>query len=210
MRERPILFSGPMVRAILAGTKTQTRRVIKPQPPSSIQSKFPYPQIRGDSLLFCESSKAGDIFPCWKYSIRVPFEIGMQLWVRETWCDVPATGGCERKHPTDGYTGVRYQTTWDRSHGTHWRPSIFMPRWASRITLQITTVRAHLLQDICEEDAMAEGVEAVSVADVPRNAVWTARQDFAQLWDKINGNRPGCGWASNPLVWVISFRKVDQ
>jgi hypothetical protein len=83
-----------------------------------------------------------------------------------------------------------------------------MPRWASRITLEIVDVRCQRLQEIKEDDAVREGVDAVSQDDVPRQASWTRRQDFAQLWDRLNGKR-GFGWKVNPVVWVIEFKKVD-
>jgi hypothetical protein len=174
MTDRPILFNGPMVRAILDGRKTQTRRVVKMPP-------------------FDPCDQGLDIHAIVNIEQCPHGVVGDQLWVREAFmvnedeiayaATDQALVGCEK-----------------------WKPSIHMPKHLSRITLEIVGVRVERLQDISEADAMAEGVEAVSIADVPRNAVWSARQDFAQLWDRING--PG-SWDANPWVWVIGFRKIQ-
>lgn len=163
MTERPILFSGPMVRAILDGRKTQTRRVAK------------------------DRDK-----PC-KYGIA-----GDRLWVRETWQSAAAMGVC---HASDDYFVYRAtDPDWETCEGWQWRPSIFMPRKASRITLEITDVRAERLQDITNKDARAEGLARGTV--YPR--MW-----FEDLWDSINAKR-GFGWDVNPFVWVITFKKVGS
>ena len=148
-KERPIIFSGPMIRAILEGRKTQTRRIVKP---NCLSKLSPY-------------GRTGD-----------------RLWVRETWGHNPEGPGYVYR--SDGDFDMKF-------HGDRWRPSIHMPRWASRITLEVTGVRVERLQDINEEDALAEGVEHA----------------FRSLWESING--PG-SWDANPWVWVVEFRRVSD
>jgi len=209
MKSKPILFSGPMVRAILAGTKTQTRRIIKPQPPAwcvyaGISEMTPPGQweFRGPH----NNQSAAKFIPC----PYLPMS-ETTLWVRETHAIVPRTAYWHDRdipHREHGYDWAIYREGWERSPPCKWRPSIHMPRWASRISLAIKSMRCQLLQDISEEDAIAEGVQSVSVKDVPRNAAWSARQDFSQLWDKINGKRPGCTWVANPWVWAVTFSRL--
>ncbi|MDT3707447.1 MAG: hypothetical protein ROZ09_11515 [Thiobacillus sp.] len=209
MKEHPILFSAPMVRALLAGTKTQTRRVVKVQPadlwpdgvecssaarglfrvlPSDVQAN-----IGARGLMYAAGCQSVGPIAC-------PYgQPGDRLWVRETWgpCD---GGACYRVSERDGVL----------PDGGKWRPSIYMPRWASRITLEIVSVRVERLQDISEEDAKAEGCEPTSMGpngirlDVRQP---TYRNGYAQLWNEING--PG-SWEANPWVWVIEFKRVVQ
>lgn len=197
MTERPILFSGEMVRAIIAGRKTQTRRIVKPQPDCRVDGEL-YWNVGGHRLR-----------PTATNPIRCPYgQPGDRLWVRETWRRAYAPG--------NGSTGVIYRADAPRALGMDeystrhaWHPSIHMPRLASRITLEIVSVRAEWLNDISEADAMAEGgppstpsIDRISrefgYEDFPRS--W-----FAQLWESING--PG-SWEANPLVWRIEFRRV--
>lgn len=197
MKERPILFNGAMVRAILAGAKTQTRRVITAEWARCLD--LDDPDDRTSALEQCPYGKPGD-----------------RLWVRETW------GG-------DSLCGYAYRADhpdWLRFHGDGeqpsgpWRPSIHMRREASRLTLEVVSVRVDRLQDISEEDAMAEGIVPMSSGDFPDYSVpiadWervpdrcvTAVDSFRSLWDSINAK---CApWASNPFVWVIEFRKVES
>lgn len=214
MKERPILMSAPMVRAILAGTKTQTRRSVKPQPdwtePATVWS-------HGD----------GHSGPGWYASnedypeegalhYRCPYgQTGDRLWVRETWMDLQGTG-VERvtgdrsryAYAADTPPGS-YGDEARKDFGLKWSPSMFMPRRASRITLEITGVSVERLQDISEADAAAEGappshpsIDRISrefgYADFPRS--W-----YAQLWEQINGPD---SWDANPWVWVINFKRV--
>lgn len=184
MADRPILFSWPMVRAILTGTKTQTRRVVKPAPD-------------------------------WK-PVGCPYgQPGDRLWVREThylhgvWSVRKDDGGKRRWtfHPSrdmgvqftepNGFIKGRSTTV----HGWYRRPSIHMPRWASRITLEVTGVRVERLQDISEADAIAEGVN--NSLHLPGGRF--ARENFAHLWWTINGDG---SWEANPWVWVVEFRRV--
>lgn len=194
MSERPILFSGPMVRAILEGRKTQTRRVVKPQP---------------DEV-------------CCATPIRPrPYETGMRLWVRETFSRHfshgqhrddglrwEPWGGLPSKVSPDGREIVYYREGFDRcGHGT-WRPSIYMPRWASRITLEITDVRCQRLQDISCADAIAEGVRPSANSQTIDCDTPDPRHEFRALWNSINAKR--APWESNPLVWAITFRRVVE
>ncbi len=180
MKERPILFSSPMVRALLAGTKTQTRRALKVQPLDVIP-------FEGDKAgthwvgRMQNDPPRGVVFEC-KFG-----KPGDRLWVRETHC------AFEVGH-------VHYRADYDpdpkgeKEHGVVWTPSIHMPRWASRILLEITAVRVERLQGISHEDAMAEGM-----------ALDDAIYDYSRLWDKINGSG---SWEANPWVWVVEFRRV--
>lgn len=206
MTEKPILFSGEMVRAILEGRKTQTRRVVKLPKEKGKEYRFdgawkdgPKPFNAGE-YLHLPFRNLADGPNGWEHEMSVrefcPHgNPGDLLWVRETW------------RPQDGMTiECRYQDEIEyRADGNRpkeptdccWKPSIFMPRWASRITLEIIGVRVERLQDISSADAIAEGVPV----DDPIH-------DYQILWDSINGKRPGCSWLSNPFVWAISFRRV--
>lgn len=187
MKERPIIFSAPMVRAILSGAKTQTRRVGK---------------VRCHSI--CENDD-GKLWP-WSEDVELaedfwhpcPFgEPRDKLWVRETWGALPhMLGGFQRE-------SLRYRADgeYQNEHGTwRWRPSIHMPRWASRITLEITDVRVERLQEISEADAVAEGCKPIRPG---RSAV----EKFRLVWERIHG---GGSWEKNPWVWVIEFKKLEQ
>ncbi len=186
--ERPILFSSPMVRAILDGRKTQTRRVIKPQPEPVMEVLSDGPHVtytinaRNTSDYHCPYGGAGD-----------------RLWVRETWCPHWAGDDCG-----EGPQGVCYAATNREPDPLRWRPSIHMPRWASRITLTVTGVRVERVQDITEADAEAEGCCVGVGAGNWRNTVHM----FQGLWDSINAKR-GYWWDENPWVWVVKF-SVDN
>lgn len=193
-KERPILFSGPMVRAILSGAKTQTRRIVKPQPsPHLLEGEWIHPP--------CPYGRAGD-----------------RLWVRESFSiDIRDPLNCVIYTATPEYGKYRNAgevvrssfpdgslPTRDESRramlSKFWKskPSIFMPRWASRITLEITGIRVERLQAITNEDARDEGFangERESESDAFRN-----------LWDVINGEG---SWEANPWVWVVEFRRVQ-
>ena len=250
MKERPILMSAPTVRAILAGTKTQTRRVVKEPSwalPGSLHlfNERPWADdpLRGDRDVACPYGQPGD-----------------QLYVRETWADEHPLAIQDGRYSQPGRAGipgpppVHYRTIYradgeprqiwrnaDQSHpyftasgparqidadyptvcsnytrdgkGIHWRPSIHMPRWASRILLEVTAVRVEQLQDISEADAIAEGIEHW---DASGNNEWadysdpaglplSARESYRTLWEQING--PG-SWDTNPWVWVVEFKRV--
>lgn len=201
MKERPILFSGPMVRAILEGRKTQTRRVIKPQPsyqgydgPPKLNSfgEFSYPAQRGFK---CPYGQPGD-----------------RLWVRETWnawrqCNLEYnewdTCGFAPSEIKERYGAVKLEYAATSESVGPWRPSIHMPRWASRITLEIMSVRVERLQDVSEEDARAEGCEW-SQWSFP-NSTRPGKSAYRALWESIHGHG---SWDQNPWVWVVEFKEV--
>jgi hypothetical protein len=202
VKERPILFSSPMVKAILAGRKTQTRRVLSPQPTSDDIDNA------GDCETVIDMATGRDI--------RCPYGAeGDRLWVRETWThDAESLEACRLAFDccsVPGY-GPYYLATEVSPDTLKWKPSIFMPRWASRITLEVTDVRVQRLQEISDSDSEAEGVRPIDAAIVfndrgghDRKLSGTARGAFACLWDSINGKR--AAWASNPWVWAITFRR---
>jgi hypothetical protein len=232
MKERPVLFSGPMVRAILDGRKTQTRRVVKDARGAFWDHAGWRPIVEGGQFVRWddvddahEAAVHGAPRPDCPYGMP-----GDRLWVRETWQmfdphpdgDLAAVGAERlargRRAPWDGVTGGRpiewttaYQADGEVEHPTdgpaRWRPSIHMPRWASRLLLDVTDVRVQRLHGIDEGDAIAEGVDAVTLADVPRQGTLCRRDDFGHLWDLINGKR--APWASNPWVWAVTFRRVQ-
>ncbi|MBP7622413.1 MAG: hypothetical protein KA763_00465 [Xanthomonadales bacterium] len=203
-RERPILFSAPMVRAILEGRKTQTRRVIKPQPnnvPGKHHPISPYHNGQGgwNWVLSATGHGTGDPFPC-------PYgQPGDRLYVRETWRAM-------RKHdeiaPRDIPVGdpVEYVADEFRGFNGKTRTAIHMPRWASRIDLEVTGVRVERLQDISTWDAEAEGVNPCENPNGYQTDEETANQAaFRRLWGSING---ADSWAANPWVWVVEFRRI--
>lgn len=204
-RERPILFNEQMVRAILEGRKTVTRRVMKPQPDflgSMVDPNTPFKTL--DAGLHAR--------------ITCPYgEPGDRLWVREAWA---ADAQVDAIAPRDLSQGepIWYpadfsvqQTGCSMISKGRGRPSIHMPRWASRILLEITAVRVERLQDISEEQALAEGVHG-EPCDHARQACsdigcWgdTANGAFGFLWEQLNG---AGAWQANPWVWVVEFKRV--
>ena len=206
MKEHPILFNGEMVRAILDGRKTQTRRVIKPQPAWIEQV--------GDGEVILYKRRVDESELNEKDEIFCPYgQPGNHLWVRETWAKNIA--GCP--------DGISYRADHIDPHGDgpanpmKWTPSIHMPRWASRITLEVVSVRVELVNEISEEDAEAEGIEwqaneyGVYQWKIPgdKDGWFDYVEDaFSWIWDSINAKR-GYGWDANPFVWVISFKKVE-
>jgi hypothetical protein len=184
MTDRPILFSAPMIQALLAGAKTQTRRQLRECTRFTADRGIIH--MTPDAL--AESGFAHTVCP-----YGVP---GDRLWVREAW----ATHACFDDLPPREIKGsFHYQADGEIQTGKG-RPSIHMPRWASRILLEVTEVRVERLRDISRGDAMAEGCPFPNMAkgDDPR-------QWYAELWNQING--PG-SWDANPWVWVVSFRRV--
>lgn len=219
MKERPILFSGPMVRAILSGRKTQTRRVAKPgRDPSLLDGSWSDeyvldPGNHGWLMRDCPYGEAGD-----------------RLWVREAHIIFPTYGqrradgkrwgpwgGLPTTLSEDGKQIAYYREGFDRCDPGRWRPSIHMPRWASRIALDVTGVRVERLQDISEADAIAEGILVqCSQTDVGWVGYWpaadtepyaTAVEAYRALWESINGEG---SWDTNPWVWVVEFRGGDH
>ena len=208
MKERPIIFSGEMVRAILEGRKTQTRRVVKPQP-EAVHDGEPYWFIGGYRAWNYRPSSAvplragGNPLPC-------PYgQPGDRLWVRETWkpCFDDGSGTAYRAARTPGTP----------EHKGPWKPSTFMPRDRSRLTLVIESVRVERVQAITWADAAAEAVTIGKIRQsVGYPAPWRGYmrdenpvEAFNRLWDSINA-KSGFGWAVNPWVWVITFKRVEN
>lgn len=191
-RDIPILFAGAMVRGILADRKTMTRRILKPQPDERL----------------------------WPILARHPNQISMtrwrggdRLWVRETWgclaADHPLaisgrkpTKGDEIIYRADPWSAAQWAPGLPSQGSFVWRPSIHMPRWASRITLEVTAVRVERLQDISEADAIAEGAEPILVP--PDGGSSPHIEGFRELWTHING---ADSWSANPWVSVTTFQR---
>lgn len=215
MKEHPILFSGEMVRAILDGRKTQTRRAVKPQPVKR-GAFWEFPWGAGCSLDHMP------VVPGHATAAACPYgQPGDRLWVRETWglfndwgfCDTSLVG--VQEEPEEWSLSYRAdhldQANGDGPHTPVWRPSIHMPRWASRITLEIVSVRVERLQEISEADAAAEGARCADPATGREvlfdKGMGSYRLHFRSIWQSINGPE---SWAANPWVWCITFRRVEQ
>jgi hypothetical protein len=219
MADRPILFSGPMVRALLDGRKTQTRRTLKfqPAPGISIVRKTIRPIDAEPYLAFERRSVYGNY--AGELDIRV--KRGDRLWVKENHAIVPRTayrmseGVQQTLRPDDDHDAAVYAAEWERSKPGRWRPSIHMPRWASRLTLIVTDVRVERLQDITNEDCIAEGVLVHPNENAPRSGPTQdtfARRyglishygaGYQRIWEAINGKG---SWAENPWVAAYTFR----
>ncbi|HCB9327694.1 TPA: morphogenetic protein [Klebsiella variicola] len=207
MKERGMIFNAEMVRAILDGRKTQTRRIMTVQPESS---EFGLRYIAESSL----AKEVGMYFwsqsdACGMKARSKPFACpygkpGDRIWVRETWA---------RYNIDQNSHDIAYRATTpaDWPEEGHWRPSIHMPRWASRILLEITGVRVERLNAISQEDAQAEGMELTgwrpTYSDPDSGGeVMTPYDNFAELWSSIYGAE---NWQANPWVWVIEFKRVE-
>jgi hypothetical protein len=211
MSEFPILFTGPMVRAILAGTKTQTRRVVTCQNSTVLghRSKALWAKLnwskparvdRGPHMMHDEASSYLHVETTEEtvYRVRCRRSIGDRFWVKEThWVD------------GDDQPVVFYAATDNVDKDQRLRPSIFMERRMSRLLLEITDIRVQRIQSITGEDIKAEGVDVYLSCEPGRYAPrqkWDTR--FQELWDSINADR-GLGWKVNPWVWVYTFRRVE-
>lgn len=205
---QPILFSTPMVQAILRDMypKTNTRRVMKPQP------------VMDDSGMWCwkdcQWMDGGLGFPSSGIDDHAPYKPGDTMWVRETWQHV------DNGDENSGYVykaSENGQTWEENAEGWKWRPSIFMPKEAARIFLRVTEVRAERLQDITEYDAMREGFEAqlrftkVGSGNI-YNGSTTAKEEFMKYWDKLNSTRNGGIYAAekNPWVFAYTFHRISK
>ena len=209
MKERPILFSAEMVRAILGGRKTQTRRVIKPQP---FRNGF-----QATKKAVYDSRHPAFI------KDRCPYGVpGDRLWVRETWnagmimayCNgepeiMPWSHCTKEERKTFPVNQVFYKANGDLTNSGPWIPSIFMPRKFSRITLEVTGIRVERVQDIGMEDICSEGLDRWRDYEGGEHlSLVTMKNDFLRLWDSINGKK--YPWGSNPWVFVISFRRIGD
>jgi hypothetical protein len=199
MKERPILFSGEMVRAILEGRKAQTRRVIKPQP-DLVYTGWDY---KGEFFVDDDSMKDHLLHNVYgvkgsPYGSAYADGTGDLLWVRETWCLRP-----------DGY-GYRADND-PTNNPRKWGTSRYMPRRASRITLRVVDVRVERLQEISDLGILAEGIpqngRMYDRYEITRNE--GLLNDFRTLWDSINAARGFC-WNANPWVWVVEFERVQR
>lgn len=205
MKERPIIFSAPMVCAILSGQKTQTRRIVK----NDRQN------LGGGDGINCRVAK-------YRASTRrtiCPYgQPGDRLWVRETWAETDMAdgapviayraGGCVaigRTEP-DSRDYLIHQFAFDTTHVGAWRSPIHMPRWASRILLEVVSVRVERLRDISEADAMAEGTGLRDCVSIGCSEAESAKQAYELLWESIHNDG---SWDANPLVWAIEFRRIE-
>lgn len=261
MKERPILFSAPMVRAILADEKSATRRMVKPQPPTEAEAEDAgcqrfalHPRVaRTVKAYYCaqydalpKESGAFDVTGsvgyvrdrCGQTEWTCPYGVpGDRLWVRETWA---YKGGDEYLYQRE-QGAVSCRATWQEDRpvqfpdlapfsdyvpGGKWRPSIFMPRWASRLTLEVVSVGCERLKAITDASAVAEGARFRDVGDYhdgakrpgwsmkrphpvdagePDDCLGSARFAFGSLWNEIHGDG---AWDANPYVWVVEFKRV--
>lgn len=220
MRDLPdlgILFSSSMVLALLAGRKTQTRRLVNPQP----MPECPFTSFDGRTAIWRRVYSTSPEVSMTS-TVRCRFApVGRRLWVRETWAPYPE----DRQDPATDVCYRADRTTWGSTEtdppnvnrpkpwldlernptlaAPKWRPSLLMPRWASRITLEVTEIRVQRIQDISEEDAAAEGCDVSKEDHVP---LYSHRATFERLWDTIN---PAAPWTSNPWVFAVGFRRID-
>lgn len=218
MTFKPILFSTPMVQAILEGRKTQTRRIMQPQPEDSwmqdCKKQSPnlalYDKRTGLPHYWISDGKDGEIIP--------KATLNTVLWVRETW-----------QFSDDLEEPYLYRQQYEEEHlpefwkSIKWKPSIFMPKEACRLFLEVTNVRVERLQDISEADAVAEGIMPIVASnDSTRvlgyrdymidpklgfNTLFNPKHSFESLWRSINGPE---SWEANPWCWVYSFTKVEK
>ncbi len=227
---KPIIFNTESVKAILGGRKTVTRRVIKPQP---LQGRHGEQPIVG--WIEGNDEKLNGRWAIGSYILKRTYEVGMELWVRETWCPYPEEGtGRVYFKATDERRRNTAKSNSMKPHLYNWRPSIFMPKWASRITLRITDIRVERVQEIRTRQIYKEGCPVYSVEEtikksyldellkIPKEKRAMAmrlmpkeayiehplpKEWFKALWDSINEKR-GYSWESNPWVWIIEFERV--
>ena len=210
MTDRPIIFSAPMIRALLAGTKTQTRRVMRGvRQDNHVVLRKASKRRMGITTHVLELERTG----------RLPYSPGDRLWVRENFAQpyAPSKGhnGCiYRADGPEFLPGAAAVHQWGAE--AKWTPSIHMPRWASRLTLVVTGVKVERLQEISREDAIAEGCESPLIgteAPAPAHGVYLAdeRTSFAQLWNRLHGEG---AWRTNPWIVAVSFvthmRNIDH
>ncbi|WP_445454087.1 hypothetical protein [Flavobacterium sp. 25HG05S-40] len=211
MKTKPILFSTPMVQAILNGTKTQTRRVLKPQPketPNGLYFDAPGCKLSNGNLRY------SGIHTPWNDK---PYgQVGDVLWVREKFrilrhCDTKEIAGYEFIAGHEEFYKVRE----NQMPKVKWKPSIHMPKEACRLFLQIKSIRVERLNDITETDAIAEGIERINPEGMMAFRSYAVKHDtevfpivsFHTLWQKINGPT---SWVKNSFVWVIEFEQIEK
>ncbi len=227
MKERPILFSGAMVRAVLAGTKTQTRRICKPAVRHALTAVVEVPDPLERGQVYNGSTfgdEEGDLQFASPYG-----QPGDRLWVKETWRTADTLDALSPSAIADKCLDAGYSKPWaplqwdaDGQRNKEWsgfgpgngvvvgpgktRVSIHMPRWASRITLDITDVRVERLQEISVADALAEGVNMHhDHHEKPRTSIYNPVHAYRDLWEQINGEG---SWEANPWVWAVSFKRL--
>jgi hypothetical protein len=212
MKDRPIIFRGDGVLGILEDRKTNTRRVIKPQPNEGDEVGFSF--FSGNNAVEFRNYQAG-----YSRIVKCPYETGMKLWVRETWAPMCRVADpfceCDEEAAKANHfieykadTGNPLPGDWpeenrDDEGCPKWRSPIFMPRQASRITLEIVNVRVERIQDITPDDAMLEGVNVNINLGEPDYL-----SPFRKLWNSINQKR-GFGWDTNPWCWVLEFKRIN-
>lgn len=203
MAERPILFTPENAEKVHLGLKTQTRRVIIPQ----LDIRWNIERTEDGSVQLCRGDHEKSAACDWE-TFKPQYSVGDRLWVRESW-------GWIGEHHFEDLRSIMHRGAQGSCRPfDRWRNAMFMPRWASRTTLEVLEVRAERVGDISEEDAKAEGIlEPAPVhgewcdPKLGREGHWSYRKPFADLWDSINGKKPGCNWKSNPWVWAYTFRK---
>lgn len=240
MKERPIIFSAPMVRAILDGTKTQTRRIVNGIDPDMPSGHFFKEYDQGFVAL---EYIDGHYHPWDGVAFRCPYgKPGDRLWVRETFhtsligdagtaIDYKAGPETTNEQPYSNFTTSIEAYEWTaQKYKKHWMPSIHMPRWASRILLEVTDVRVERVQAISEADAIDEGIDTMIDQHQTKYCRWhhahysdegvcidpgecdccgySYVQHYTALWDSTNAKR-GYGWEANPWVWVVEFKRIE-
>lgn len=195
-----MIFNGEMVRAILEGRKTQTRRIMKVQPVLNGSFYEVYGAGWGRSM------KSVPAIPGHSLASNCPFGlVGDRIWVRETWAEAGASAPDLKLYRANypAHVPTHYENI-PPADEIRWTPSIHMPRWASRLTLEITGVRVERLRDLSEDDAKSEGITPPSGGVLPG---WEYRINFRDLWMSIYG---ADNWETNPWVWVIEFKVVPN
>lgn len=209
MAEKPILFNTEMVRAILDGRKTQTRRLVK-----NIPLHEPYFEVVDGMPYACDGE--GEWHPAVEFS---PIQEGDVLYVRETWADIPETAPGNLHYRADA---TQADLDWLREEGWKWRPSIHMPKEAARLFLRVTGVRCERLRDITAMDAFNEGTGRLFLDDIAYgdkdygcdvdDEYGLAREQFARLWESTlkKSDLDRYGWEANPWVWMIEFERCEK
>jgi len=198
MAEKPILFNGEAVRALLARSKTQTRRPLKPQPIHREYGGWSWDMGAGSRMLISEPPNEVCL-------ARGMYKVGELLWVREAWAHTFDYDGNFLLDGRKALYRADEETMIGPSHG--WRPSIHMPKWAARIWLEVTGVRVEQVQDISARDVVSEGYWNLVAAGL---GVTEHFEQFSRQWDAIYGDKPGLSYDENPWVVALTFKAVDH